>query len=416
MSLIKNCSIYFGSNVAKQSIPFLLLPILTRVLTLEEYGLVNIFMVLVNISGIFIGLSGHGAVGRAYYNLKKNELAVYTGTTFFIFGITFVLSLLIIGLFHSSISHLSDLPVQWLLCIPLIGLANYITLTNLVLWQVEEHPVTYGSYQFLQSLCNVALSVLLVIYFNLGWQGRLLGILSTTTAFAICSQWLLQRRKYLRWTWNSTYARSILRFGVPLIPHQLSSWVTTSLDRMIIVSMIGLEAAGVYAVAITCAQAITLLVDAFARAWSPYVFKMLSTSNSEKTRQRLVKQSYIYIISLSCIGLCYIVIVPILIPFIAGTSFDQAVLYLPPLIAAEIISGWYRAFAVYIFYEKKTELLSLVTLISGIIHIILLWVLVKQMGVIGAPFAYLCSSFITFIMTALLSNKIHPMPWFKLCL
>ena len=101
-------------------------------------------------------------------------------------------------------------------------------------------------------------------------------------------------------------------------------------------------------------------------------------------------------------------------PLIAGSSFGKAVRYLPMLIVAEVIAGWYRAFAVYIFYEKKTELISLVTFLAGIIHIILLWIFVKRMGVIGAPAAYVCSSFTAFILTAWLSNKVHPMPWFKL--
>ena len=412
MSVIKNSSIYLVSNVARQSIPFLLLPIMTRILTPEEFGLVTIFMVLVNLSGVFIGLSGHGAVGRAYYDLDRDELASYTGTAFFILAITFVAAMILMFFFHPALTQFSNLPANWLFWIPLIGLANYITLTNLVLWQVEEQPVPYGCYQFLQTLCNVLLSILLVVWLDLRWQGRLWGIVCTTIVFALVSQWILQYRKYLSWKWNSAHARSILRFGVPLLPHQLSSWVITSLDRMIIVSILGLGTAGVYAVAATCAQAIALLAESFGKAWSPFVFKQLTHDNSNQNRRNLVAKSYLYIIILSCIGLCYLFIAPILMPLVAGKNFEHAIQFLPVLIVAEVIAGWYRVFAVYIFYEQKTELLSLISFLSGIIHIFLLWFFLKHLGVMGVAVAYAVSAFARVIMTAWLSNRVHPMPWF----
>lgn len=51
--LFGNAAIYLGANILNAGIPFLLLPILTRVLTPADYGIVAMFSVVVSILGAF---------------------------------------------------------------------------------------------------------------------------------------------------------------------------------------------------------------------------------------------------------------------------------------------------------------------------------------------------------------------------
>lgn len=52
--LFGNAAIYLGANILNAGIPFLLLPILTHVLTPADYGIVAMFSVVVSILGAFI--------------------------------------------------------------------------------------------------------------------------------------------------------------------------------------------------------------------------------------------------------------------------------------------------------------------------------------------------------------------------
>ncbi|MHB8105644.1 MAG: oligosaccharide flippase family protein, partial [Dehalococcoidales bacterium] len=359
---------------------------------------------------IIAGLSCHGAVGLAYFNLPKAELSSYVGTTFILvvacFGILFPL----VTIFHDLVGRLTGLSSIWLLFTPLVGLANVITLTNMSLWQVKQKAIPYGLYNIFQSLLNLGLSIYLVVYLKLGWQGRLTSVIATAGIFAIISFSILMRSNYLKWSWNTSYAKDMLRFGLPLIPHQAAYWVRFSLDRVVLVSLIGLESVGIYAVAVTLSRAINIIVVSFATAWSPHVYSVLSLQNAG-SRERLVRLSYLYIISLSLIAVVYSLSAPYILSWAIGHRFQEVFKYLPFFIAAEVLDGCYRIFAVYIYYSKRNEFVSMVTTISGIFHFCLLFILVKQYGMTGAAIALICSSLLNFILIVVVSHKIHPMPW-----
>ena len=69
--LFKNTFIYTLLQLINKGIPFLLLPILTRYLTTNDYGMIATYNTFVGILAIFIGLSMPGAVGVNYFQLKK---------------------------------------------------------------------------------------------------------------------------------------------------------------------------------------------------------------------------------------------------------------------------------------------------------------------------------------------------------
>ena len=80
-TLFKTARVYIVSNIVNQSIPFLLIPLLTRYLTPIEYGMVATYQVLVGFVTPITGLSVHGAITRIYYDRTK-ELSKYVGNWF----------------------------------------------------------------------------------------------------------------------------------------------------------------------------------------------------------------------------------------------------------------------------------------------------------------------------------------------
>ena len=77
-SLLKSSGIYTISSLVNAAIPFLLMPLLTRCLTPEDYGIVSMFSICVAIITPFVGLSMNGAVARAYYTEEgKEDISAY---------------------------------------------------------------------------------------------------------------------------------------------------------------------------------------------------------------------------------------------------------------------------------------------------------------------------------------------------
>ena len=407
---LKEASIYLTTNIFNKATPFLLLPILTRYLSPTEFGLMEMFMVTSSLVGIIVGLGGQGAVSRAYFDLPdKEELACYTGTTFIIAIGTFVIMFVVCLVLHKPISEITHLTLGWLWVALLFMLSKCFTITNLSLWRMEKKPISYGLYLLPQTFGDISLSVFLVAVLCLGWQGRLIGLVTTAVGFSLLSYWILRRRGYLRWHWNTEHARSMMRFCVPLVPHRFAGWITGSLDLIIIGKFVGVGGIGVYAVSVTLAKAILLVVESFAQAWTPHVYFVLSNDSENNTT--LIYQSYIYMIALALIGIGYVIVAPYFFQWFVGLRYQNSLKYLPCLVTAYVMQGWYRIFAVYIFYSKRTEFVALVTIVSGVIHIALLFVLVNYYGIMGAAITIVCSSFITFALIAWMSSRVWAMPW-----
>ena len=70
-TLLKSSAIYTFSSVVNSAIPFLFLPILTRILTPSEYGIIAMFQISVSIVFPLVGLNLEGAIARKYYDGEK---------------------------------------------------------------------------------------------------------------------------------------------------------------------------------------------------------------------------------------------------------------------------------------------------------------------------------------------------------
>lgn len=101
--IVKNSVIFISFELINKAVPFLLLPILTRYLTPEDYGIIASFIAMVSFLAVFIGLSGHGAVDANFFRLKKNKLGIYIANVLMILLLTTFLSLISVFVFSDFI-------------------------------------------------------------------------------------------------------------------------------------------------------------------------------------------------------------------------------------------------------------------------------------------------------------------------
>ena len=66
----------------------------------------------------------------------------------------------------------------------------------------------------------------------------------------------------------------------------------------------------------------------------------------------------------------------------------------------------------YILYEKKTRLLSAITVFSAALNIFLILILIDGYGLEGVALASMVAMGVRFALVWLASIKVHPMPWF----
>ena len=137
-NLFKNASIYTIASFLNASIPFLLMPILTRKISPEDYGIVASFQGLIGLISPFIGLGIDGSIEREYFKNQYGNISGYITNCFYLLFTSSFIILFFIYFFSSSIVDLIDFPSKWLFSIVIVSLGQYMTLVLLMLWQVKN--------------------------------------------------------------------------------------------------------------------------------------------------------------------------------------------------------------------------------------------------------------------------------------
>lgn len=407
-SLFKASGVYGVTSILNSAIPFFLMPVLTRYLTPEDYGIVSVFTTLASILGVFIGLSIHGAINRVYFE-KEINFKEYISNCLLILLISFVSVFLAVLTFSNYISKFSGVPVNWVIFAVIFTLFQFLILLNLVIYQAKMQAKYYAIFQLGQTIMNFVLSIIFVVVFGMNWQGRLIANSIAVMFFGFISFYTITKN-YLDLRLNKKYLIHALKFGVPLIPHTLGGLFMTTSSMFIITNILGLTETGIYVVGLQIGSIISILADAFNRAYAPWLFSKLNL-NDESVKIKIVKFTYFYFFCIIFISLILGVSAPLIVDVLLGKSFQASSEVIIWIALGSAFKGMYYMVAGYIFYVYKTYFLIWITFFNGIINIPLTIFLTKINGVIGASQAYCMILLLMFIMTWMLSSKVYKMPW-----
>jgi len=413
-SLFQSSGIYTITSVVNAAIPFLLIPILTRVFSTADYGIVSMITIIINIVTPFIGISANGAIHRKYFDEDSNlNFPRYVGNAFVLLLLSAIFFLFFFLLFGDLISKFTSVPAKWLYVILIIAVCQFVTLILLTIWQVKVKPLNYGLLQIIQSLINVGLSLYFIYQLRFGWESRILGQLIAVLLTAGFSLVILIRLNYIKFEFNIIDLKDIVKFSLPLIPHTLGGLMIAFTDRILITNMIGVNDTGVYTVAYQIGSVLNLLNVSFINAYVPWLYNKLN-ANDAFIKMKIVKFTYAYFFIMVIIALISALVLPIFIQKFVGKSFGTASIYTFWIILGYVFNGMYLMVAGFIFYVKKTALLSKITFATAILNIPICYLFLRNFGTLGAAMSMSLVYCISFICTWVLSNRVYKMPWFKL--
>jgi O-antigen/teichoic acid export membrane protein len=412
-SLVGSAGIYLGANVLNAGVPFLLMPVLTRVLSPADYGTIAMFGIVLSIVGAFTGLSVHGAISVRYFQLEKSQLAEYIGACATILVASTALVVVAILLLGSRLVDVTGLSLDWLLVAAVVSGLQFLANIRLVLYQVTGKAANYGIFQFSQTLLNAGISLVLILAVGLAWEGRLIGQAVAIAMFGAGGAVLMLKDGFIRRPSNlRATASDALKFGLPLVPHTLGALLIVAVDRFVIVRYLDMASAGIYMIALQMGQVVGLLTDSFNKAYAPWLMKKLAEKD-KAPRHAIVRGTYVYFAAVVLIAATIGGLAPWFLPYLVGASFAQAGEFVIYMTMGFAFGGSYYMVTNYLFFESKTAVLAVITAVAGVINIPMTIWLVKINGLEGAAQAFMLTQLLSFVGTWWVAQKAHPMPWLR---
>lgn len=413
LNFLGSAGIYFCANVINASIPFLLMPILTRLLMPSDYGLIAMFSILLGAFNAVLGFNTHGAISVKFFQLNAIELSKYIGSCIMILLGSATLFLLIFFLIEKWIAKTTGLPVIWIAVAFILALFQFLINIYLSILQAKGNAKKYGSLQIGQTLINLSMSLFLIIYVYQSWEGRLIGQSIGVVALGLLAIYFLKHDGYFNYSLNYLkYWMDALKFGVPLIPHALSALILASGGQFIAGILLESKSAGIYAVALQLGMVVGFLSDSFVKAYGPWLYAQLNHGNGN-SKSFIVGITYVIFILFFIYSVFASLVMIELIETLLGSAFWEAKTLIPYIFMGNALTGMYYAVAGFFFFTSKTKYISIVTLTSGCVMLILMLLLGSEFGITGIATGYLLGQVFMLTIAIYLSNIIYPLPWLK---
>jgi len=411
--LLKGGLIYALTDAINKAVPFLILPLLTFYLTPSDYGVVANYTVYTSILLVFAGINLHGTISVNFYKFDKEQVASYIYNLCLILTVSTVICFVAIALGGDLIRGFLPINNFYLLMGVMITLAQVITLFNMELWRLEEKPLSFGVYQITQTLLNFLLTLVFVISLKYKWEGRVWAIALSTFVYGIFSLGFIWRRGYLKPVYNKAYIKDALGFGLPLLPHAMSIWVRTGIDRVFLTKFYGTEATGLYATGFQFGLLLSFMNLAFNNAYIPYLYKNLGRENNEPLKRKLVFFTYAYGVVQVLLALILIVVSYFIVDHFLSKSYTEARDFISWSMFTQVFQGMYLMVACYYFYAKKTKQLAYITFSAALVQVGTSYYFIRHYGPIGAAYSATIIAVLTFVAVLIFSNKVYRMPWLK---
>ncbi|GAB6120619.1 hypothetical protein JCM30204_17680 [Dysgonomonas termitidis] len=209
-----------------------------------------------------------------------------------------------------------------------------------------------------------------------------------------------------------------LFFALPLVPHALSFWLKSGVDKILLTDMCSLTENGLYSVAMTLGSIVTMVLLAFNNAYAPYLYKKLTYFDDnknnigmEKDKVKLVKLTYsIVILALVLVFFAYW-ISWFIIKYVYDISYSDSIKFLPYVMIGQFFYGGYLMFVCYFHHTFRTKLLGTITFLLSMLQIAMSYLFIKWIDSTGVAIASAVVSFLTFFFVAIFAMKIYQLPW-----
>lgn len=408
--LFKDTALYSAINILDKAVPFLIIPIIARILSKEEMGSYSLYQVTLQILIPILTLSIDYPIAVSYYRQSKDIFAEYLSTGVYLMLFFYSLFVVVFFFVRDQLSVLFGLDEKWLLITVIIVFLNFFNHLRLNLWRIIKKPVKYGFYSIPLTMTKNLMGLFFIFYFRTGWEGIILGHLIGQFIFCsigICS---LIKDELLKIKFEVGNIVDLLKTGCPVSVHKLSVWFSTSLNRVVINSILGTAATGSFGIGSTFGTIITILEDACNKAYGPYLYECLSKYNDVIGCKlvRLIKVYYFFFVSL---GLSISFFGYMFVGIIFGDKYFDTREFIIPVAIASVINGLYKVHVNIILYTKKTYIVARNTIICALLNVGICYYLVSWYGILGAAYSSIIVQMILYMLTVYFSNKQYKLPW-----
>ena len=370
----------------QKCISFLTVPIFTRIMPADQYGIYGTCLSWHSILSIFCTLNLHNVIyvnnyTKAGDEKQKNKAAIP------LLSLSFVITISVF-LFYILFS-------KWLN--GFIGLPSALVLL-LFAQIIFEPPINFwtAKQRFDYNYISLVVRTIIMVLLNTG-----LGILfvciadsdeAIARAFSLVIVQALFGILFYLYFWKRAKSffstegwKHALGVHIPLLPHSLSLTVLSSSDKIMITNLVGAVESGIYGVAYSAGYIVNVLKTSIVDALRPWIYQQIKKERYDNIK----KTANVVLIVVTMISVLFTAFAPEVIKLMAPSKYYEAIYVVPPVAASSYFTFLYNIFSVVGMYFEKTKKIMIASVSGAVMNIVLNVVFIPVFGYIAAAYTTL---------------------------
>lgn len=405
-AFLKDSALYGTANMLARGIQILLVPFYTHTLLPEDYGVIDMMMLVGTIASSVLTLEISAGMARSYADADEGpDRASYTSTALWV-TIGSALIVVAVAMLWPGAGHLmiGDMPSSVFRVAALAIAAQMVFGLLSVHLQYARRVIPFVVAILLLTVAQSGLGVILVLWAKLGVIGVFYGqVAGYVLACAVAG---FAARGALRSRFDRARFREMVSYSAPLVLSAIGSHLLLLGDRVIIDIKLGLDDVGIYGIGARISGTVSLLLAGFSSALGPLIYSRYKEPETPGHLARMLRM--LLVLVLPMLGGLSIFSEEI-VWVIAPPAYKEAATVIPILTLAAII-GACANFAPGLALARKTRVIAVIMLFTALENVVLNFALIPSMGVRGAAVATLISSATPLTIALIASQRLYPAP------
>lgn len=406
---IKNMVVYGLGGVISKIIPLIMVPIVTRIMPNSEYfGISDLANTLLSLC-TSLGIMGmYDAMYRMFFEKDDEEYKKeICSTAFFFTCITSVILFIIMLLFSPLIAKLFFGNKELINVVYIVAIATLIGATNGIMsapTRMQNKGMVFVVMNAIGPIISYSISIPLLLcgYYVIALPvaGLITAIINELVFYGLNRKWFHFK------LFKKEHIVPLIKIGFPLIPNFLIYWLFNSSDRLMITSILGIGAAGLYSVGSKLGHTSQIIYTAFAGGWQYFAFATMKEDDQVKSNTLVFEYLGVISFAVTTFVCCFS---KYIYAFLFEQEYYESYVIAPYLFLAPLLQMLFQIAANQFIVIKKTWPNAFILALGAVSNVILNLVLIPVLGIEGAAIATLIGYALSDIICVIVLQKMKLM-------
>ena len=321
---------YFLANVINKAALFVLTILLARALPTDSMGALSVFQVWFLFAWTAMGLGSGTQVARILTHADYRDRSRSMGSLLVVVALAHVLFVVLAAVVVAVGGFRLE---RVYLLLPICSYAHCYYQAGLAWLRQTNRLKTYLWTDIPCVTLSALVSLSLVYHYGMDWQARIVVMTGFFAIYAGAMLVIMSRCGAIRLPAGIGQLWPVMSLGKRLVGYLLLMAMIGYLDRVLLSALQGEAAAGIYSVYFQLSLLVVLVMEAFLKAWSPWVYSALNSGQAASPR--FIQSFRLFMVLGLVTSLLAIAACVLCVPWLLGEAYQSHALVIVPLAFAQ---------------------------------------------------------------------------------